>query len=146
MAQRQILAVFGFSGSGKTVLCQQLGLRQVEPLAGMDDNHSAVSSNLLHNIAQQVEVIRNSVADQEEEVQVQVVLCCRQDQQVVSEQLAHELNNLAQHVTVLQVRPENGGNQTWRVVASTASPNMNNTVVESPNELRVLLFGQPEHD
>ena len=132
-------------------MCEQLGLREVpyvevvnvEEALNQDDGDFAISFNQLSNIAQHVEQIRNCVADQEmdqEEVQVQVVVCCRQNQGV-SEQLANELNNLDQDVTVLQVRPENGGNQTWRVLLSTRSPEVNNTVVDSPNDLHGLLFG-----
>ena len=135
-------------------MCEQLGLREVEYVEivnveealNQDDGDFAISFGRLSNIAQHVEQIRNCVADQEmdqemdQEVQVQVVVCCRQNQGV-SEQLANELNNLDQNVTVLQVRPENGGNQTWRVLYSTRSPEVNYTVVDSPNDLHGLLFG-----
>ena len=166
--QRRVVAVFGEQGAGKTFLCSQLGLNEllnvtqlgldaaanmesIELALSEEDDDFAVSSNNLNGIAQQVEAVRNCVAAQDDQadVQIQVVVCCRQDQGVVGEQLAHQLPfqlaDLAQDVTVLQARPENDDTRTWRVFASTRSPEMNNTVVESAAEVTGLQGGEPHN-
>ena len=167
--QRRVVAVFGEQGAGKTFLCSQLGLgeltnvtqlglddaanmRSIELALSEEDDDFAVSSNNLNGIAQQVEAVRNCVVaaqDDQADVQLQVVVCCRQDQGVVGDQLANQLPfqlaDLAQDVTVLQARLENNGNRTWRVFASTRSPEMNNTVVESAAEVTGLQGGEPQN-